>query len=131
MIWLTKKQLIFLHSEIVKATGGSDGLREEGILESALVAPFQSYGGVDLFPSVISKAARLACGLTENHPFVDGNKRIGAHAMLVVLNLNGVELSYTQDEFSAIFLQLASGTISFEGLREWLKSHLRKGFIFK
>ncbi len=126
MIWLSKEQLIRLHAEIIGETGGSDGLREEGILESALAAPLQSYDGIDLFPSVLSKAARLACGLTQNHPFVDGNKRIGAHAFLVVLYLNGVYLDYTQDELSDIFLLLASDGVAYEGLREWVIAHLPK-----
>lgn len=124
MIWLTKEQLIKLHSELIKETGGTDGLRDSGMLESALAAPFQTYDSISLFPSVIKKAVRLACGLTQNHPFVDGNKRIGAHALLVVLALNGTKLNFTQEEFSDIFLQLASGAASFDGLYEWVKSHL-------
>lgn len=126
MIWLTKEQLIYLHSELTKETGGSDGLRDEGILESAINSPFQTYDSIDLFPSVIGKAVRLACGLTQNHPFIDGNKRIGAHAFLLVLALNGIKIDYTQEELSDIFLQLASGIISFDGLHEWVISHLQK-----
>jgi death-on-curing protein len=92
MIKLTKKQILMLHSQLIQETGGSDGLRDEGLLESALEAPFQSYGDQDLFPTVQAKAARLGYGLIKNHPMVDGNKRIGTHAMLVFLALNGVEL---------------------------------------
>ena len=80
----------------VAETGGSPGLRDEGLLDSALNAPFQSFGDTSAYPSLQQKAARLCYGLVKNNPFVDGNKRIGAHAMLVFLAVNGVELSYTQ-----------------------------------
>ena len=76
-----------LHDELCKETGGIQGVRDEGLLQSAISAPFQSYGGTDIFPSLQQKAARLAFGLVKNHPFLDGNKRIGAHAMLVFLLL--------------------------------------------
>jgi death-on-curing protein len=124
MIWITKEQVLFLHSELIQATGGLDGLRDDNLLQSALLSPMQTYDGVELFPTLIDKAVRLACGLTQNHPFIDGNKRIGAHAMLVIFALNGVTLAYTQRELSDIFLQLAQGTIAFEGLRDWVYSHL-------
>jgi death-on-curing protein len=124
MIWITKEQVLFLHSELIKATGGLDGLRDDNLLQSALLSPMQTYDGVELFPTLIDKAVRLACGLTQNHPFIDGNKRIGAHAMLVILTLNGVSLSYTQQELSDVFLQLAQDSISYEGLRDWVYSHL-------
>ena len=124
MIWLTREQVIYLHGELIKATGGLDGLRDDNLLQSALLAPMQTYNSVELFPSLLDKAVRLACGLTQNHPFVDGNKRIGAHAMLVTLKLNGIALSYTQRELASVFLQLASGEIAYEGLRDWVQSHL-------
>ena len=126
MIWLSFEQILYLHSELINATGGSDGLRDENLLRSALLAPMQTYNGIELFPSLIDKAARLACGLTKNHPFIDGNKRIGAHSMLVVLKLNGITLDYTQQELSAFFLQLAAGEIDFDELREWVALHTRK-----
>ncbi len=85
----------------------------------------QTYDDIELYPTLIDKAARLAYGLTQNHPFIDGNKRIGAHAMLVVLVLNGVSLVYTQKELSDVFLQLASGRIDFEKLKEWVYAHLK------
>ena len=98
MIVLTKVQVIALHDQLISETGGDGGLRDEGLLESALNAPFQSFDGVEPFPSIQQKAARLGFGLIKNHPFVDGNKRIGAHAMLVFLELNRIELQYTQDD---------------------------------
>ena len=79
------------------------------MLDSALNSPFQTFGGEDVYPSLQQKAARLCFGLVKNHPFVDGNKRIGAHAMLVFLALNGIELQHSQTELSNVILQLASG----------------------
>ena len=86
---LTKEQVLLLQQDLIEQTGGTAGLRDEGLLESALFTPFQSFDGNDMFPSLQQKAARLGFGLVQNHPFVDGNKRIGAHAMLVFLSLNG------------------------------------------
>lgn len=124
MIWLSKDQVLYLHSELIKSTGGLDGLRDDNLLQSALLSPMQTYNSVELFPSLIDKAVRLACGLTQNHPFIDGNKRIGAHAMLVTLKLNGISLSYTQQELSSVFLELASGEIAYEELKVWVQSHI-------
>lgn len=126
MIWLTKEQVIHLHSELIASTGGLDGLRDDNLLQSALLSPMQTYNSKELFPTIIDKAARLACGLTQNHPFIDGNKRIGAHAMLVVLALNGISLSYSQQELSDMFLQLAADKLSYESLRGWVYSRIRK-----
>ena len=124
MIWLSQDQVIYLHDEIINATGGSHVVRDDGILQSVLLAPMQTYDGNELFPSVIEKAARLACGLTQFHPFTDGNKRIGAHSMLVVLELNGISLSYSQKELYDIFMRLADGNAEYSDLTEWVKNHL-------
>lgn len=123
MIRLSKKQIIRLHTDLILETGGIDGLRDEGLLESAINAPFQGYGDTDAFPSIQQKAARLGYGLVTNHAFIDGNKRIGAHAMLVFLALNNIELEFAQDELSDIFLGVASGDSGFEELLEWIISH--------
>lgn len=123
MKMLTKEQIILLHRELIKETGGADGIRDEGLLESALSAPFQSFDGIDSFPSIQQKAARLGFGLIKNHAFVDGNKRIGVHAMLVFLALNGIEIEYTQEELSAIILKVAAGDCSFENLVKWVVDH--------
>ena len=111
MIRLTKSQILLLHEQLITETGGSSGLRDEGMLDSALNDPFQTFGKEDMYPSLQQKAARLCFGLVKNHPFVDGNKRIGAHAMLVFLALNGVELQHLQAELSDVILQLAAGEI--------------------
>ena len=120
---LTKRQILLLHSELIRETGGMDGLRDEGLLDSALNAPFQSFGGAQIFPSLQQKAARLGYGLIANHAFVDGNKRIGAHVMLVFLSLNGIELEYTQEQLTDMILKAASGTLQFEDMVTWIIEH--------
>lgn len=129
MICFSKQQLLKMHSDLLAQTGGLDGLRDEGLLESALAAPFQTYDAQELFRSIQEKAARLAYGLIQNHPFIDGNKRIGTHAMLVLLVLNGIELIYTQDELSDIILKIAASTASYEDLLAWILKHETPGVI--
>lgn len=124
MIKLTKKQVLTLHTQLVQETGGSDGLRDEGLLDSAINAPFQTFSGYELYPSLQHKAMRLCCGLVKNHPFIDGNKRIGAHAMLVFLALNGISLSFNQVELSDVILKLAANEVSEEHLLEWINEHI-------
>ena len=123
MIRLSKLQVLLIHDQLIAETGGPPGLRDEGMLDSALNAPFQTFSGEDVYPSLQQKAARLCFGLVKNHPFVDGNKRIGAHVMLVFLALNGVELQHSQTELSDIILQLAAGEIDAERLLHWILSH--------
>ena len=124
MISLTKDQIILLHSQLIEETGGSDGIRDDGLLDSAVNTPSQSFSGVDLFPTVLEKAARLGFGLIRNHAFVDGNKRIGAHAMLMTLALNQIYISYSQRELISIITDVASGKCSYEDLLSWLNDHL-------
>lgn len=123
MILLSKQQLIAIHDQIVLATGGTTGIRDEGLLDAAIAAPWQTFGGNELFPSLEEKAARLGYGLVNNHPFIDGNKRIAAVATLEILALNGVHLSYSQIELSDIFLEVAAGQSNQDVLLEWIRSH--------
>ena len=123
MIRITKKQVLMLHKQLIDEYGGSHGVRDENLLESALETPFQSFGGEELYPSVQAKAARLCYGLVKNHSVVDGNKRIGAHAMLVFLALNGRELEYTQKELSDIILEIAAGSKECDDLLQWTIEH--------
>lgn len=123
MITLTKKQVLMLHERLIETTGGSQGVRDEGMLESALYNPFQSFGGEELYPSVQAKAVQLCYGLVKNHAMVDGNKRIGTHVMLVFLALNGYELTYSQQELSDTILALASGKIGARELLQWIIRH--------
>lgn len=119
----TKRQILLLHRQLIEQTGGSDGIRDEGLLDSAMAAPFQSFDNADAYPSLQQKAARLCFGLVKNHPFIDGNKRIGAHAMLVFLAVNGVELTYTQTQLSDIILQVAADEKDYPDLLDWLLCH--------
>lgn len=123
MIKLTKEQILLLHIQLIEITGGSDGIRDIGLLESALESPFQSYGGVELYPSIQAKAARLCYGLVKNHAMIDGNKRIGCHAMLVFLALNGYEIDYTQKELSDLILDVAADRKQYEDILQWLLAH--------
>ena len=124
MIILSKEKVLLLHEQLIEETGGSRGLKDEGLLESALAAPFQSFDGKDLFPSVFQKAARLGFGLASNHAFVDGNKRIGAHTMLVFLALNHIEIRYTQAELIDLFLGVANGSKAYVDVLNWIVQHL-------
>lgn len=123
MIILSKEQIIKLHAQLIAETGGSDGIRDENLLESALATPFQTFGDEDAFPSLQQKAARLGYGLIKNHAFVDGNKRIGTHVMLIFLALNKIELDYAQQELSDIILKVAADKCSFEDLIKWILEH--------
>lgn len=120
---ISKCQLLALHSVLIEAFGGSEGVRDEGLLESALASPFQTFDGEPVYPSLQSKAAQLGFGLIRNHPFVDGNKRIGAHIMLIFLELNGITLRYGQQELIDIVLSVASGEADRQGLFQWILAH--------
>ncbi|MCL2109569.1 MAG: type II toxin-antitoxin system death-on-curing family toxin [Oscillospiraceae bacterium] len=121
MIILSKNEVLKLHKMVIDDIGGAHGLRDDGLLESALNAPFASYGGVDFFPTLFEKAACLAHGLIGNHPFVDGNKRIGILSMQVMLYKNGFILTCSNDELAKLGLGLAKGETDIPAVHEWLK----------
>lgn len=121
---LKKRQILLLHSVLITESGGSDGVRDEGLLDSAVNTPFQTFSGQDLYPTVLEKAVRLGFGLIRNHPYIDGNKRIGTHAMLVFLNLNSITLSYEDDELISTILSVASGEMDADGLLKWIQQHI-------
>lgn len=122
---LTRRQVLLLHEQLLETFGGTSGIRDEGLLDSALAAPFQTFGGQYLYPSVPAKAAQLGFGLIRNHPFLDGNKRIGAHILLVFLALNGVELDYSQQQLADVILSVAASRASAEDLLQWILQHRR------
>ena len=123
---LTKKQILLLHSELIHTYGGGDGIRDENILDSAIAAPFQTFDRQSIFPSIQQKAVRLGFGLIMNHPFIDGNKRIGAHVMLTMLAINGIELEYTQKELYKIIFNVAASETTFEELLNWVLNHEKR-----
>ena len=120
---LSKEQILMLHTQLIQQTGGCDGVRDFNLLDSALETPFQSFGGDELYPTIQAKAARLGYGLLKNHCMIDGNKRIGVHAMLVFLAINGIELLYTQKELYETILSIADGKLDYEGLLSWVIEH--------
>ena len=121
---LTKEQILKLHSQLISDFGGSADVRDDALLDSAISAPFQTYGSKELYPTVLDKATRLCFGLVKNHPFVDGNKRIGAHAMLVFLAINGIELEYMDTDLIALIIAIASGKQSDTDILHWLQQHI-------
>ena len=114
---------LLLHKDLISEFGGLDGVKDLGMLESAINAPFQTFNYQDMYPTIQQKAARLCYGLVKNHPFIDGNKRIGVHAMLVFLALNRIELEYSQEELYTIILNIASSQATIEDLSSWIIDH--------
>ncbi len=120
---LTKTQILKMHSLLIQETGGSDGVRDEGLLDSALNLPFQSFDGEDIYKTIQAKAARLGFSLINNHPFADGNKRIGILAMLVFLEINGIEIICTDEELVELGLGVADSSVSYKDLLNWIIDH--------
>lgn len=123
MIQLSKEKVYWLHRLMAQETGGSVGIRDAGLLESALEAAFSSFGGVEFYPTLEEKGARLGYHLISNHAFVDGNKRIGMFVMLTFLEVNGVYLDCTNQEVATVGLGVASGEMGYEALLEWIRGH--------
>lgn len=126
MIWIpTLEQIMFLHAKLVERTGGSDGVRDAGLIESALMRADAAFGGVEAYPDIVEKAAAVCCGLIGNHGFVDGNKRIGIAAMLLILRKNGIALQYTQAELIRLGLDAAQGLLDVPEVIRWIKEHMQ------
>lgn len=123
MIRLTEQQVLTAHEMMINATGGSFGVRDMGLLNSSLNAPFQSFENKEIYPSLLSKASALCRSIICNHPFVDGNKRTGIHIMLIFLEINGVQPDYTQDDLISLGLGVASGELDVNAILNWLSSH--------
>ena len=121
MIRLSMEKVRDLHRMMTEATGGDPNLRDQGLLDSALEASFQTFGGEELYPTVEEKAARLGFSLIANHAFVDGNKRIGVFAMLIFLEVNGVSLTATNDDVIRIGLDVAAGAMKYAELLAWIR----------
>ena len=123
MIRLTEQQVLAVHSMMIEMTGGVDGVRDNSLLDSALNAPFQTFDGKELYPALLSKAAVMCRSIISNHPFVDGNKRTGIHVTLIFLELNGIELQYSQNELIELGFGVASGQLSSDDILKWLIKH--------
>lgn len=125
MIHLTLEQIIQLHDLLVRETGGSQGVRDAGAIESAVAQPRMSFGGQELYPMLVEKAAALSFSLINNHPFVDGNKRIGLAAAVALLRANGSDLNTSADELEAAVLAVAAGEMGRDKWTQWLREHLK------
>lgn len=123
MILLTVDEIIMLHNKLLAATGGFPGLRDRGLLESAVFSINASFEDVERYPTIEEKAARLTYALISNHAFTDGNKRTGVLAMLMTLKLNGVVLRYTQQELINLGLVTAGGKAGCDEILNWIAQH--------
>jgi len=121
MIFLTTEEIIEIHNKLIQVTGGSHGVRDLGLLESAVLGCTQTFGGDELYPTIIEKASRLAFSVCKNHPFIDGNKRVAVTALLVILRMNDVAISFTQQELIFLGLGIADGSIGYDDIIEWVQ----------
>ena len=123
MRYLTVGEVLDLYSRVMQQSGGLVGIRDLGALESAVAQPRMTFDGAELYPTLVEKASALGFSLIENHPFLDGNKRVG-HAALELLVLNGHQINASVDEQAAIILGVASGNVSREAFTDWLRDHI-------
>lgn len=126
MRYLTLGEVVELHQRILATSGGAPGVRDLGLLESALAQPKATFEGADLHPTLPDKAAALAFSLVANHPFLDGNKRVGHAATEVFLVLNGYEIEASIDEQERLMLDVAAGAVDRAALASWLENHVTK-----
>ncbi len=126
MIKFTKEKVLLLHQLLVESTGGSMGVRDEGLLASALESAFSAFGGTEFYPTKEEKGARIGYCLISNHAFVDGNKRIGVYVMLTFLEINGIRLAYEDEDLVRIGLSVADGSMSYEELLGWIIEHKKR-----
>ena len=123
MIKFSREKVKLLHQLMAEATGGSVGLRDEGLLDSALESAFATFDGAELYPSKEEKAAKLAYSLVSNHAFVDGNKRIGVYVMLSFSELNGIHIEATDEDVVRLGLGIADGSLKYDGILSWIREH--------
>lgn len=123
MIKFSKEKVLLLHKFIAEETGGSIGVRDEALLESALEAAFAGFGDKEFYPTKEEKGARLGYTLISNHAFVDGNKRIGMYVMLTFLEVNGIRMDCTNDDVTHVGLSVADGSMKYEDLLKWVREH--------
>ena len=123
MIKFSKEKVKLLHQLLAEATGGSIGIRDEGLLDSALESAFSGFGEQEFYPTKEEKGTRLGYALISNHAFVDGNKRIGTYIMLTFLEMNGIRIRCTDEELVHIGLSVADGSMKYEDLLQWVRDH--------
>jgi death on curing protein len=120
---LTLNEILLIYQLVMEQSGGTAGIRDHGLLEASLAQPMMTFDGVELYPTLTEKASALGFSLIQNHPFIDGNKRIGYAAMRMFLGRNGVRIVATIDEREATIIAVASGQLSRAELASWLASH--------
>ena len=125
MIRISHEKAMALHTKMTDATGGDNGIRDHALLDSALSSAYQTFGGVELYPTVEEKAARMGFSLIANHAFVDGNKRIGVLAMLVMLEISAVEHTLTDEDIISVGMGVARGEMDYEDILNLLKVRCR------
>ena len=123
MLKIQKDDVIEIYDLIIETTGGRKGIRDEGLLDSAINSAYQTFAGQEIFPTVEEKAARMGYGLVANHAFLDGNKRIGMLIMLSFLEVHEIDLDYSDEDIINIGVSLASGKAEYEDLLKWINSH--------
>lgn len=124
--FLTVEEVVELHRLVIRQSGGGSGLRDHGSLDSAVAQPRMTFEGIDLYPTLVEKAAAIGFSLIRSHPFIDGNKRIGHAAMATFLLLNGHGIVADVDDQERIVVGVAAGTVSREALTDWLKTRVRR-----
>ena len=125
MIKFSQDKVLLLHKLITEETGGDPELRDINLLDSALESAFQTFDGVELYPTKEEKGARLGFSLISNHAFVDGNKRIGMYVLLTFLEVNGIRLDVDNDDVARVGLAVAAGERKYNELLEWIREHRR------
>lgn len=123
MTLLTVEEIVNLHDKLIIKTGGLNGVRDIGLLESAVFNSYSEFDGIESYPTIEEKAARLAYSIVNNHAFIDGNKRIGILIMLMTLKLNNIDLTYSQQELIYAGLSLADGRYQYDDILEWILNH--------
>lgn len=126
ILYLSFEQVLFIHKKLIEAYGGSDGIRDEKLLDSAVFRPQTSAFGEDAYPDLFTKAAVLMHSIVKNHPFVDGNKRTGFGAMHLMLSANGYELKASIEEVIELGINVAKGELNEKTITAWIKTHSKK-----
>lgn len=125
MIWLPTPEVVLrLHQKMIDCSGGSHGIRDMGLIESAVARASAAFGDTEAYPGIVAKAAAMGCGLAQNHGFIDGNKRIGMAVMLLILRRSGIVLRYSQEELTDLGLSVARGDADIAEVVAWIESHI-------
>ena len=126
MRFLKLNEVLYLHQQLLKQSGGTEGIRDLGALESAIAQPQMTFDGVDLYPTLIDKTAALGFSLINNHPFVDGNKRVGFESMRLMLRMNGYDIHASQSDKYSFVMDIAEGNMGEQEIADWIKTNSTK-----